>query len=297
MLPSQTSSSASEITNQVIARETLKKEAAHLQQEVWNQRILFSDLKKKFPTLHHNPGRGAGHCAPILSRTHSLTTALRGPGRHAASSSCPNPITVHATRYSNIMRPQLKKMQPPTISSVRISSSGSMRPPVPPTMPAISTHVSQPITESPTDPSKTAPSEGSTMPQDVAPQLQPIVLTPASISRVKPPSQNQQPTPVSMNIPVIANGYHIPVAGFSPTISNSTSLPYSTQTNNILSAQQMQNIKMEFAEQASTMHQIPSTTRARLPYQTARTPVSGLTQVVDSKDGPVDSPPVTMLTL
>ena len=178
------------------------------------------------------------------------------------------------------MQSQLKKMQPPIISSVRIPSSGSMRPPAPPTMPAISTHVSQPVAETPTDPSKTAPSEGSTTPQDVAPQPQPepqvpiqpepIVLTPASTSPVKPPSQNQQPTPVSMNIPVIANGYHIPVAGFSPTIPNSTSLPYSAQTNNVLSAQQMQNIKMVFAEQASTMHQTPSTTGSllsRVPAQ------------------------------
>jgi len=29
----------------------LKKEAAQLHQEVWNQRIFFSDLKRKFPTL------------------------------------------------------------------------------------------------------------------------------------------------------------------------------------------------------------------------------------------------------
>jgi enhancer of polycomb-like protein len=42
---------AFEIANEVIARETLKKEAAQLQQGVWNQRILFSDLKRKFPTL------------------------------------------------------------------------------------------------------------------------------------------------------------------------------------------------------------------------------------------------------
>ena len=42
---------AFEIANEVISRETLKKEAAQLQQEVWNQRIVFSDLKRKFPTL------------------------------------------------------------------------------------------------------------------------------------------------------------------------------------------------------------------------------------------------------
>jgi hypothetical protein len=42
---------AFEIANEVIAREAQKKEAAQLQQEVWNQRILFSDLKRKFPTL------------------------------------------------------------------------------------------------------------------------------------------------------------------------------------------------------------------------------------------------------
>jgi enhancer of polycomb-like protein len=35
----------------VISRETLKKEAAQLQQDVWHQRIVFSDLKRKFPSL------------------------------------------------------------------------------------------------------------------------------------------------------------------------------------------------------------------------------------------------------
>ena len=42
---------AFEIANEVIAREALKKEAAHMQQEVWNQRIIFTDLKRKFPAL------------------------------------------------------------------------------------------------------------------------------------------------------------------------------------------------------------------------------------------------------
>lgn len=42
---------AFDIANEAIARESLKKEAAQLQQEVWNQRIAFSDLKRKFPTL------------------------------------------------------------------------------------------------------------------------------------------------------------------------------------------------------------------------------------------------------
>jgi len=40
-----------EIANEVIARETLKKEAAQLQQEVRNQQITFSNLKRNFPTL------------------------------------------------------------------------------------------------------------------------------------------------------------------------------------------------------------------------------------------------------
>ena len=44
-------STALDIANEVISRETLKKEAAQLHQEVWNQRISFSDLKRKFPTL------------------------------------------------------------------------------------------------------------------------------------------------------------------------------------------------------------------------------------------------------
>ena len=42
---------AFEIANEVIVRETLKKDAAQSHQEVWNQRIVFSDLKRKFPSL------------------------------------------------------------------------------------------------------------------------------------------------------------------------------------------------------------------------------------------------------
>lgn len=173
-----------------------------------------------------------------------------------------------------------KKMQPPTISSVRVSSTVSMRPPAPPTMPAISTHVAHSITEAPADTPNPSSPEGNTVSQDAVPQPQPetqsqpqpepIVPTPASTSPVRPPSQNQQPTAVGMNLPVITNSYHIPVAGFSAAVPNSTSLPYSGQTSNVLSAQQMQNIKMAFAEQSSTVHQLQPTTGnmlSRVPAQ------------------------------
>ena len=178
------------------------------------------------------------------------------------------------------MQSQLKKMQPPTMSSVRIPSTGSMRPPAPPTMPAISTHVTQSIAEAPADTSNSTPSEGSTISQDAAPQPQPetqpqpqpelATPTPTSTSPVRPPSQNQQSTAIGMNLPVITNSYHIPVAGFSSTVPNSTSLPYSGQTSNVLSAQQMQNIKMAFAEQTPTMHQLQPTAGnilSRVPAQ------------------------------
>ena len=173
------------------------------------------------------------------------------------------------------MQSQLKKMQPPIMSSVRVPSSGSMRPPAPPTMPTISTHVTQPITETPTDAPNSAPSEGNTVSQDTAPQPQPetqpqpqpesTAPTLTSTSPVRPPSQNQQPTAVGMNLPVITNSYHIPVTGFSTTVPNNTSLPYSSQASNVLSAQQMQNIKMAFAEQTPTMHQLQPTTGNILP--------------------------------
>jgi len=178
------------------------------------------------------------------------------------------------------MQSQLKKMQPPSMSSVRVPSTGPMRPPAPPTMPVITTHVSHPVTEAPGDTSNLTPSEGNTVSQDVAPQPQPeaqaqpqsesIVPTPAPTSPVRPPSQNQQPTAVGMNLPVITNSYHIPVTGFSAAVPNSSSLPYSGQTSNVLSAQQMQNIKMAFAEQAPTMHQLQPTTGnilSRVPAQ------------------------------
>ena len=178
------------------------------------------------------------------------------------------------------MQSQLKKMQPPTLSSVRVPSTGSMRPPAPPTMPAISTHVSHPVTEAPTDAPNPSPSDGNTVSQDAAPQPQPetqpqpqpepIAPTPTPTSPVRPPSQNQQPAAVGMNLPVITNNYHIPVTGFSATVPNSTSLSYPGQTSNVLSAQQMQNIKMAFAEQAPTMHQLQPTTGnilSRVPAQ------------------------------
>ena len=165
------------------------------------------------------------------------------------------------------------------MSSVRVPSTGSMRPPAPPTMPAISTHAVHPITETPADTPNSALSEGNTISQDPAPQpqsetqtqLQPEpVVPPTSTSPIRPPSQNQQPAAVSMNLPVITNSYHIPVAGFSTTVPNSTSLPYSGQTSNVLSAQQMQNIKMAFAEQTPTMHQLQPTAGnilSRVPAQ------------------------------
>lgn len=178
------------------------------------------------------------------------------------------------------MQSQLKKMQPSTISSARIPSSGSMRPPAPPSMPTISTHVSQPITETPADASNPASSEGNTTSQDIAPQpqpetqaqpqLEPPVPPPVLSSSIRPPSQNQQQTAVGMNLPVITNGYHIPVTGFPTTIPSSTSVPYSGQTSNVLSAQQMQNIKMAFAEQTPSMHQLQPTTGnilSRVPAQ------------------------------
>ena len=179
------------------------------------------------------------------------------------------------------MQSQLKKMQPSTISSVRIPSSGSMRPPAPPSMPAISTHVSPVITETPAVTSNPPTSEGNVVasqdntaqPQpetQTQPQPEPTVPTPVSTSPMRPSSQNQQQTAIGMNLPVIANSYHIPVTGFSTAIPNSTSLPYSGQTSNVLSAQQMQNIKMAFAEQTPSIHQLQPTTGnilSRVPAQ------------------------------
>ena len=178
------------------------------------------------------------------------------------------------------MQSQLKKMQPSTLSSVRVPSTGSMRPPAPPTMPAISTHVSHPVTDTPTDTPNSTPSDGDTASQDPAPQPQPetqvqpqpeaAIPTTASTSPVRPPSQNQQPTAVGMNLPVVANSYHIPVTGFSTAVPTSTPLPFSGQTSNVLSAQQMQNIKMAFAEQTPTIHQLQPTTGnilSRVPAQ------------------------------
>ena len=178
------------------------------------------------------------------------------------------------------MQLQLKKMQPSTIQSVRVPSSGSMRPPAPPSMPTISPHVSQPITEtSPDTPDPTA-SEGSTVPLDVVPQPQPetqaqpqtepTVPTPVSTSPIRPPSQNQQQPAVGMNLPVITNSYHIPVTGFSTAVTSGTPLPYSSQTSNVLSVQQMENIKMAFAEQSPSLHQLQPTTGnmlSRVPAQ------------------------------
>lgn len=41
-----------EIAKQVLSRETLKKEVAQQAQVVWDKRLAFADLKRKFPTLN-----------------------------------------------------------------------------------------------------------------------------------------------------------------------------------------------------------------------------------------------------
>src|SRR5882757_4286730 len=125
------------------------------------------------------------------------------------------------------MQSQLKKIQQPTTVPDRIPSAGSMRPPAPPTMPAISTHASP---EPQADTPSTAPGEGNTTSQDATPQSQPETQaqpqpdptpTPVSTSPARPPSQNQQPAAVGVNIPVITNNF---VTGFSTTLP--TPLPY-----------------------------------------------------------------------
>jgi len=247
-------------------------------------------------TLLHDPDHQALTTDPTLTITtpegkHVTVLPFRLGPTHSqprrevqASTQRPTPVPAPISSMPPgtpiSMQSQLKKMQAPTMSSVRIPSTGSMRPPAPPTMPAISTHVSHPVTEAPADTPTSTPPEGSTVSQDATPQPQPetqaqsqpepIVPTPASTSPVKPPSQNQQSPAVGMNLPVITNSYHIPVTGFPAAVPNSTALPYSNQTSNVLSAQQMQNIKMAFAEQAPTMHQLQPTTGnilSRVPAQ------------------------------
>ena len=240
-------------------------------------------------TLLHDPDHQALTTDPTLTITtpegkHVTVLPFRlGPThsqpRREVQTTIQRPTPVQTPTPSMPHGPPIsKKMQPQATTSVRVPSSGSMRPPAPPTMPTISTHIPQPVAETPADTSTPPSSEGSTAPQDVAPQPQPevqappqpepIVPTPASTSPVRQPPQ--QLTAVGMNLPVITNSYHIPVTGFSTTIPNSTSLPYSTQTSNVLSAQQMQNIKMAFAEQTPSIHQLPTTTGSilsRVPAQ------------------------------
>ena len=174
------------------------------------------------------------------------------------------------------MQSQLKKMQASNISSVRIPSSGSMRHPAPPSMSTISSHLSPPVAEIPAEVHNPFMSEGNTEPQDIMPQPQPETQAhlqpeppasiPVSASPTRPPSQSQQQTASGMNLTAIGNSDHIPVTGFSTTISNSTSLPY-----NVLNPQQMRNIVIAFAEQTpSSIHQFQPTTGnllSRVPAQ------------------------------
>jgi enhancer of polycomb-like protein len=41
-----------EIAKALLSRETIKKEVAQQAQEVWEKRLAFADLKRKFPTLN-----------------------------------------------------------------------------------------------------------------------------------------------------------------------------------------------------------------------------------------------------
>jgi len=99
------------------------------------------------------------------------------------------------------MQSQLKKLQPPTLSSVRVPSTGSMRPPALPTMPAILTHASHPVTEAPADPPNPSPSDGNTVSQDAAPQPQP---------ETRPRPQPQPEPIVPMPTPVFSSRAALP---------------------------------------------------------------------------------------
>jgi enhancer of polycomb-like protein len=41
-----------EIAKLILSRETVKKEVTHQAQTVWEKRLAFADLKRKFPTLN-----------------------------------------------------------------------------------------------------------------------------------------------------------------------------------------------------------------------------------------------------
>jgi enhancer of polycomb-like protein len=41
-----------EIAKTILTRETVKKEVAQQAQAIWEKRLAFSDLKRKFPTLN-----------------------------------------------------------------------------------------------------------------------------------------------------------------------------------------------------------------------------------------------------
>jgi len=41
-----------ELAKSILLRESLKKESANQSQAIWEKRLAFADLKRKFPTLH-----------------------------------------------------------------------------------------------------------------------------------------------------------------------------------------------------------------------------------------------------
>ena len=41
-----------ELAKSILVRESLKKESANQSQAIWEKRLAFADLKRKFPTLH-----------------------------------------------------------------------------------------------------------------------------------------------------------------------------------------------------------------------------------------------------
>lgn len=98
-------------------------------------------------------------------------------------------------------------------------------PPAPPATPAI---VSQPTTETSPNmpnpaPPESEPQEAVPQPQSevqISPQSELTVRAPVAASPIRPPSQGQQPPAVGMNLPVITNNWHIPVAGFPTAVLN-----------------------------------------------------------------------------
>ncbi|KAH9935624.1 uncharacterized protein B0H18DRAFT_976555 [Fomitopsis serialis] len=144
---------------------------------------------------------------------------------------------------------QLKQMAPPAIPHMRISSSGGIRVPGLPTVPAINmqaplaNHDANGHADSSDRPAKSPALQSPRSQQHGSPEQQTVNASSANSSPVRAKAQ----PPQAITMPTVPNGYHIPsVNAYSAAMPNATYMHANNRPNG-LTLQQMQTMKSAYA--------------------------------------------------